>query len=990
MPIRLVTTPYGPAAAAALHGEISAAKRGDPLAPVCVVVPANSVGVAVRRLLASGELGPITRAGAGVVGVAFLTVFRVAELLASPRLAAAGRRPVSTPVVAAAVRAVLAGEPGLFGPVAEHPATEEALVRTHRELSDVTASDLDLLAAQSERAREVVRIHRAVTAALAAQWYSEHDLMTAAVDAVAAGTRVVGQLGTVVVYLPQRITGPARRLLRALGDATDVVVVAGLTGDARADETVVSSVTALGCAVTDVARAAVAGAADTRVVTVSDPDDEARAVVREVVGAMRAGVPLERMAVLFAAREPYARLLHEHLDLAGVVHNGAAVRTVHDSVLARALFRLLVLAEGGFRRDDVLALLAAAPVVGADDSWERISRAAGVVGGLPQWQRRLDEYAATLGDDGWHQRERNRVARLRAFVDDLAADLDPGAIPASWSAKVHWCHRLVRRRLGDERRRTSWPAIEQDAARRVEAALDRLAGLDTVEAAPSLDVFRRTLELELTQAHERVGRLGEGLLVGPVGYALGVDLERVFVCGLAEGTFPAVPRDDPVLSDAERAVVGDELELRSRRVFDDHRNLLAALAATAGERVLFFPRGDLRRSTEHVPSRYLPDDAPTVEIASFAHGLARVEFPATAHEYDVRTLLAGAAIDDPALQRAVDLVTSRRSNAFTRFDGNLAHRRDRLAAFGPTADGVVVSATRLERFVDCPHAYFVKHLLHVDPVERPEDIVQLSPLDRGSLVHAVLDRFVREGGRLGDRDRLHEILDEECEGVERRGLAGRRLLWQRDRRVLRAEVDAWLDADATYRARHGLQTLATELTFDRLPVALSDGRALRFRGAADRVDRAADGRLVVIDYKTGKPDGYRRLGADDPVLGGLRLQLPLYAYAARAAFGEPGAEVEADYWFVGRGENEWIGYRVDAGIDATFDETVAAIVDAIDAGCFPNHPDPPGPRPWVGCHYCDPDGLGTADRWREWERKAAAAELAPYTSLFEADPDDAQ
>ena len=52
-----------------------------------------------------------------------------------------------------------------------------------------------------------------------------------------------------------------------------------------------------------------------------------------------------------------------------------------------------------------------------------------------------------------------------------------------------------------------------------------------------------------------------------------------------------------------------------------------------------------------------------------------------------------------------------------------------------------------------------------------------------------------------------------------------------------------------------------------------------------------------------------------------------------------------------------------------------------------SHPEPPGPRPWVSCHYCDPDGLGTADRWREWEHKYAAPDLAPYISLLEAGAD---
>ena len=214
-----------------MHVEIARAKRESPLAPVTVVVPGNSVGVAVRRLLASGELGPVSPAGVGLIGVNFLTTFRLAELLAAPQLAAAGRRPVSTPVVAAAVRRVLATDPGaMFGRVASHPATEEALVGAHRELSDLDEAALTRLAAQSARAHEVVRIHRLVKEQLRAAWYDEHDLMLAAHDLVGAGAPLLGELGTVVCHLPQRVSPPAARLLRAVADRTDFVVVAGLTG----------------------------------------------------------------------------------------------------------------------------------------------------------------------------------------------------------------------------------------------------------------------------------------------------------------------------------------------------------------------------------------------------------------------------------------------------------------------------------------------------------------------------------------------------------------------------------------------------------------------------------------------------------------------------------------------------------------------------------------------------------------------------------------
>jgi len=92
VPITVVPTAYGRNASQALRDAVARAKRSDVLAPVTVVVPTNSVGVSARRRLASGELGAVSSAGRGVVGVNFLTVYRLAELLGAAELAAAGRR----------------------------------------------------------------------------------------------------------------------------------------------------------------------------------------------------------------------------------------------------------------------------------------------------------------------------------------------------------------------------------------------------------------------------------------------------------------------------------------------------------------------------------------------------------------------------------------------------------------------------------------------------------------------------------------------------------------------------------------------------------------------------------------------------------------------------------------------------------------------------------------------------------------------------------
>ena len=208
-------TAFGREAAVALRDLLRAHKHDDPLARATVLVPTNYVGVSIRRRLASGDLGAITSVGRGLVGVDLLTPYRLAELLAAGELAAQGRRPVSTPVIAAAIRGVLNDHAGIFGAVTEHPSTERALVRVHRELRDLTPEQLDTLAAASQRAADVVRVHRAVDETLRTSWFDEFDLVSAATHLAEADPARLAHLGHVVLYLPQDLTQAGATLFAA-------------------------------------------------------------------------------------------------------------------------------------------------------------------------------------------------------------------------------------------------------------------------------------------------------------------------------------------------------------------------------------------------------------------------------------------------------------------------------------------------------------------------------------------------------------------------------------------------------------------------------------------------------------------------------------------------------------------------------------------------------------------------------------------------------
>jgi len=162
---------------------------------------------------------------------------------------------------------------------------------------------------------------------------------------------------------------------------------------------------------------------------------------------------------------------------------------------------------------------------------------------------------------------------------------------------------------------------------------------------------------------------------------------------------------------------------------------------------------------------------------------------------------------------------------------------------------------------------------------------------------------------------------------------------------------------------------------------------VRFCGRIDRLDRSPDGRTVVVyDYKTGNPARADSL-RDDPVLAGQRLQLPVYAHAAKALTGA--TDAEAYYWYTRADDppGEDNGFALDAARQRRFVEVLDAIVEGVDQGSFPAVPGDHDYNPYeyretfAHCFACPYDRLCPADRATAWERKQEDDALTAYESL---------
>ena len=1058
--------PAGRSHTLAIRDAILQAKEGDPLRAVRVIVPSNIAGLSLRRMLGSVALANNDASGrAGIANVSFSTPFQFASLLAAPSLAASGQRPLTTPVLAAAVRHILATDPGRFGAVAEHVATETALIRAYGEITELPPAQRRALAVRAtSRTQDLLSFVEAVGEHLqtgsSLRFHDEYAVLFAAASALKTNAPdesiiLAGPFGQGLAVV---------EFLQSVAARCPTTTVVALTGDGEVDSWTRGQTESIsGVSVPEVH---VERPVPAQMLPTADPDEEVRAVVRQILSAAERGVRFDRMAVFAPVRAPYLRSIREQFEQADIPSAGPDHRTLGDSMVGRLLLRLLSFADDAlsgaqdkqFDREGVLALVEAAPLRGPNGRrirsgpWENISRSAGVVAGLDDWVDRLGTHEASLtkrldddrtelatGARSGFERERAAGTELLAFVQWLAELTSPERVGRSWSERAAWASATLTALLPQENRRMAWPDTEVEAAERVDKILNRVAVLDEIEPNLTSAAFLRAIQLELDTPGGRRGRFGSGVLVAPLASAVGLDLDLVFVLGMAEGVCPRPIREDTLLPDTERAHTNGGLASRADRNREERHRYLHALAAGAGAATLVFPAGDHRSGRERTASRWwveavrdrtgdasinsqtwkstdLFDNAGSGSYqqsltAALTSGMATSSADLQLQFVHVAQLVGNdpcadgsSVVLNPTLRRGLDLTTNR-LRGFNRFTGDLGDSNVPQVV----ADDRAVSSSRLESWAKCPRRYFFEQLLRIGEIDRPEEIAEISAMDRGNLYHQILEDFIGESlpgephafddpeyqWTEQDRERLFSLAERRYDEYERLGRTGRPILWAIKREETNADLDHFLRSDNKMRAERRSIPHRVEMAFglpDRnsgveepaAEVALPDGRTLRLRGFIDRLDvRPSDGTPIIHDYKTGsmKKQGQKQFD-EDPVLGGTKLQLGVYAEAAKQRLKTDRAE--AYYWFTSGKEGfKRSGYAWTDERSERFTSAVETIVDGIERGDFP--PNPGDFSTYFGdfenCSFCPYTKICPVDRDEELKQATTSGRLADYLAM---------
>lgn len=616
---------------------------------------------------------------------------------------------------------------------------------------------------------------------------------------------------------------------------------------------------------------------------------EAEAIAAEASRLIHAGTEPDQVAV--ALRDPARRGagIAAALEANGIATALEAELPVAGTAVGGALVALLEAEYGTRRAGDMLRYLRGPSSFspGRVDWLERALRRGRV-------QDAESALALWRGEDGDPPQDLMRL-REAAGRSDAALAAEVGRVAATMAA------RPLR---GEE----DGPALGQGdglelrAAAAIASALGELSELGPLAPGPT--------DLAATIAGLRF-RVWSGPVEGRVRIASPYRLraerfDHVFIGSLQDGEFPRRDRGgDPFLSEAQRTSLG----LDPRRDSEAEERYLFGVCLSLPRRRLFLSYRDSDENGGAEARSPLLDDVrmllapasdrseadPVEEAITRSRDLATVVAPlaeAPSENELARALAAhGPAADHAALLETVGVQGATATRLLDRIGA--AQRAEAASrAPGPLTNPAVIESlaavaayggTTLELFDVCSYRWFVGHELDPQPLDPVPD-----PLVQGGLMHEALFRLYRErpGGDALPRPgslaawtaRGRELVAEVAAEKELGEHPAERAMARRVERLL----DRFLVEEAE-RETGGFEPWLLEAAFgehteSERPALDLGGWGLH--GAIDRVDRAADGRAVVIDYKLSGSVTAREKFEEQ-----AKLQLPLYLLAAAEHWG---------------------------------------------------------------------------------------------------------
>lgn len=258
-----------------------------------------------------------------------------------------------------------------------------------------------------------------------------------------------------------------------------------------------------------------------------------------------------------------------------------------------------------------------------------------------------------------------------------------------------------------------------------------------------------------------------------------------------------------------------------------------------------------------------------------------------------------------------------------------------------------LSASGIELLMRDPYSVFAKYILRLKPLEDIEP--DLTMADYGTIIHGILEQF---NNRFPDKfpaDAREQLLTLGRQSFADNNLAQeRRAFWWPS---FEKTVDWLVNVEQEYRLN--IRRVHNEVKGEYSWNAPTGEFTVTAK--ADRVDQTCDGKINIIDYKTGKARTPKEVRA------GYAPQLPIEGLiAANGGFGTlPAAAVDSlIYWQLGRQATV-----IDGDMEQLLADTEQHLKELINVFDFPNTAYICHPNPKRVPEYSDYEHLARVKEW---------------------------
>lgn len=668
----------------------------------------------------------------------------------------------------------------------------------------------------------------------------------------------------------------------------------------------------------------------------------------------------EQTLWLFPENEAYENHLFHFLDAKNIAHTNANGFSAIKSTSGQLIQGVSQWIQSQYSASELCAMLREGIInTGQSNKIAAVLEKADIRWGKPQYEKKLNYYINSLEDESKTKEARDAKRFIRSFFKFIPEEgIEIGTQEFTQSIIQLINKYSATYRAFDEVSKQKIIEYLQQTSRFIEeAATSKKLLTELVESLVSLKVLAS-------------GPKAGHLHLAPFSKGLFVQKNNVHFFGMDQSSVPGQVKEDPLLLDKEREVLGGRLPTSKDKMTEKIFWVTQLLLQQQGKNVgMSYTTFDAVANRSVFPSSFflqafrnvyqlknaslkdMEDNLPILEQTSENTTVEENLWRRALKDQQHVQIGEDASELYPSETAKQEQRQARELETLTEYDGNVPLQQE---AYDPRANSeLAMSAGKLELLGKCSYAYFLNSVLKVSKKEVRDfdSSVWMDEAERGTLLYELYETFVNKSFEKKSNlswEAFSRLAEEKVEEWKNENPPPSEHVFERTKQtILRACYIFYQNEQENVNNKVQAVEYSFGMNEDNFAkIPLPDGTALQLRGKIDRIEKVSEQNLRVIDYKSGKPT--TRYSLTKPYKGGRMLQHYLYAKALENLRDSEEKVMESGYYFpTDRGYGETAIHEVTSTYVEQGENLLNHMLNTVKHGDFVMTDDP------KDCKFCD-------------------------------------